>query len=308
MVAPSATPLPPAPKRSALLRWPVLLGALVVIGYGVAVAMHWDDRGVLWLKERFQSQAQRQQSVWLPDYVVDIDAKPLVGMERDEASDLSFNPHTRTLFAVMGKHPFLAELDLQGNVLRKIPLQGWANPEGVAVMEDGRIGIVDERWHDVVVVKVEADTTSLNRDDYPAFDLGASEDSNKGFEGIAWDATRQRLLLGEERPPKLFAINTDGRSVPTGPRVALPSDQLDVRNLSAVAVDPRTGHVLALSAESSLLLELNEQGEQVSFMTLLGGFNGLKDTIPRAEGVTMDDQGNLYMVSEPNLFYRFRKN
>nr|BFE92363.1 hypothetical protein GCM10020185_28990 [Pseudomonas brassicacearum subsp. brassicacearum] len=43
-------------------------------------------------------------------------------------------------------------------------------------------------------------------------------------------------------------------------------------------------------------------------MTLLGGFNGLKDTIPRAEGVTVDEAGNLYMVSEPNLFYRFEKN
>jgi uncharacterized protein YjiK len=73
-------------------------------------------------------------------------------------------------------------------------------------------------------------------------------------------------------------------------------------------VDPRTGHLLVLSADSNMLLELDEQGEQVSFMTLLGGFNGLGDTLPRAEGVAMDGQGNLYMVSEPNLFYRFRKN
>jgi uncharacterized protein YjiK len=55
------------------------------------------------------------------------------------------------------------------------------------------------------------------------------------------------------------------------------------------------------------LLELDKKGEQVSFITLLRGFNGLKNTIPRAEGVTMDEAGTLYVVSEPNLFYRFEK-
>ena len=42
-------------------------------------------------------------------------------------------------------------------------------------------------------------------------------------------------------------------------------------------------------------------------MTLLGDMNGLADTIPRAEGVTIDDQGTIYLVSEPNLFYVLRK-
>ncbi|WP_437182088.1 SdiA-regulated domain-containing protein [Pseudomonas xanthosomatis] len=308
MVIPSAASRSSAPKRKLWLRWPVWLGALAVIAYCAAMAMHWDDRGLLWLKERFQSSAVRQESIWLPDYVVDIDAKPLPGMERDEASDLSFNPHTRTLFAVMGKHPFLTELDLDGNVLRKIPLEGWANPEAVAVMEDGLIGIVDERQHDLVMVKVDASTTSLKRSDYPGFELGDAGEGNKGFEGLAWDAMRQRLLIGEERPPKLYAWSSDGRSPLKGEKHALPSDQLDLRNLSALAVDPRTGHLLALSADSNMLLELDEKGDQVSFMALLGGFNGLKAGIPRAEGVTMDEQGNLYFVSEPNLFYRFRKN
>ncbi|MGG7596729.1 uncharacterized protein YjiK [Pseudomonas sp. TE6288] len=297
-----------SPKRPFYRRWPFGLAAAAVIGYGVISAMHWDDRGLLWIKEGFESQAERQESIWLPSYVVDIDAKPLPGMERDEASDLAFNPHTRSLFAVMGKHPFLVELTLDGDVLRKIPLVGWSNPEGVAVLEDGQIAIVDERNHDLTLVKVDAGTTSLNRADYQPYDLGDADEGNKGFEAIAWDLMRQRLVIGAERPPRMFTWNTDGRSPLKGQKQPLASDELDLRNLSALGIDPRTGHLLALSADSNMLLELDEKGEQVSFMTLLGGFNGLADTIPRAEGVAMDDQGNLYMVSEPNLFYRFKKN
>lgn len=305
MPAPSSAPA--STKRRFYLRWPFALAVAAVIGYGVAIAMHWDDRGLLWVKERFESSAERIESVWLPDYLVDIDAKPLPGMDDDEASDLSFNPQTRTLFAVMGKNPFLVELTLDGDVLRKIPLVGWENPEGLAVLENGLIAIVDERNHDLTLVKVDASTSTLNHDDFPSYDLGKSVKSNKGFEAIAWDPMRQRLIIGEERPPRLFTWSTDGRGPLKGDKQLLPSDELDLRNLSALAVDPRTGHLLVLSADSNMLLELDEKGEQVSFMTLLGAFNGLSSRVPRAEGVTMDDQGNLYMVSEPALFYRFKK-
>lgn len=296
-----------SPKRCFFLRWPFVAAVFAVIAYGVSVAMHWDDRGALWVKESFESSADRSESVWLPDYQVDIDAKVLPGMEDDEASDVAFNPRTRTLFAVMGKNPFLVELSLDGDVLRKMPLLGWSNPEGVAVLEDGHLAITDERSHDLTVIKLDAHTTVLNHADFPSYDLGESANSNKGFEGLAWDPMRQRLVIGEERPPKLYTWNSDGRSPLKGEKQRLPSDQLDLRNLSALGIDPRTGHLLVLSADSNMLLELDEQGRQVSFMTLLGGFNGLQNTIPRAEGVAMDEQGTLYIVSEPNLFYRFKK-
>ncbi|MGL4274331.1 MAG: SdiA-regulated domain-containing protein [Pseudomonas paracarnis] len=283
--------------------WVFLAGAIL---YGIAWAMHWDDRGLLWVLERFESSAERRESVWLPDYHAVIDAKLLPGMEKDEASDLSYNPQTKTLFSVMGKNPFLVELSLQGDVLRKMPLNGWNNPEGVAVMENGLMAVVDERDHSLTVVKVDAGTTALNKADFPSYDLGPSKDQNKAFEAVTWDKPNQQLVLGEERPPALFTWKSDGNTL-TGDKQKLASTELDVRNLSALSIDPRTGHLLVLSADSHLLLELDETGEQVSFMTLLGGFNGLKDTIPRAEGVTMDESGNLYMVSEPNLFYRFEK-
>ncbi|MBH3403559.1 SdiA-regulated domain-containing protein [Pseudomonas glycinae] len=303
----SQTQLKPARRSRFALRWYSWLLLAVAAAYGLAFAMHWDDRGVLWVLERFESPAEKLDSVWLPDYRVVIDAKPLPGMEKDEASDLSYNPQTKTLFSVMGKNPFLVELTLQGDVLRKMPLVGWSNPEGVTVMENGLMAIVDEREHLLSIVKVDAATRELKRDDFPKYDLGPSKDQNKAFEAITWDARNQQLLLGEERPPALFTWKSDGSQILKGDKRKLDSDELDIRNLSALAIDPRTGHTLVLSADSHLLLELDEKGEQVSFMTLLGGFNGLKKTIPRAEGVTMDDSGTLYMVSEPNLFYRFEK-
>lgn len=289
------------------LRWYVWLLLVLAAVYGLAHIMHWDDRGLLWLRERFESQAEQKASIWLPDYRAVIDGKLLPGMEKDEASDLSYNPQTKTLFSVMGKNPFLVELSLQGDVLRKMPLVGWINPEGVTVMENGLMAIVDEREHLLTIVKVHANTRELNIADFPKYDLGPSKNQNKAFEAITWDPRNQQLLLGEERPPALFTWKSDGSQILKGDKQKLANDELDIRNLSALAIDPRTGHTLVLSADSHLLLELDEKGEQVSFMTLLGGFNGLKNTIPRAEGVTMDDAGTLYMVSEPNLFYRFEK-
>ncbi|WP_248742321.1 MULTISPECIES: SdiA-regulated domain-containing protein [unclassified Pseudomonas] len=303
----SQTQLNPARRSRFALRWYYWLLLVVAAAYGLAHAMHWDDRGLLWVRERFESPTERKESVWLPDYRVVIDGKLLPGMEKDEASDLSYDAQSKTLFSVMGKNPFLVELTLQGDVLRKMPLVGWINPEGVTVMGNGLLAIVDEREHMLSIVKVDADTRELKRDDFPKYDLGPSKNQNKAFEAITWDARNQRLLLGEERPPALFTWKSDGSQTLTGDKQKLPNDDLDIRNLSALAIDPRTGHTLVLSADSHLLLELDEKGEQVSFMTLLGGFNGLKKTIPRAEGVTMDEQGTLYMVSEPNLFYRFEK-
>jgi uncharacterized protein YjiK len=306
MATPPLSTLKPARRSRFALRWQIWLLLVAVVAYGVAFAMHWDARGVLWVKEQFKSPAERQASIWLPDYRAVIDAKPLPGMEKDEASDLAYNPQTKTLFSVMGKNPFLVELTLQGDVLRKMPLVGWSNPEGVAVLGNGLLAIVDEREHLITIVKVDADTRELNIADFPKYDLGPSKDQNKAFEGVTWDSSNQQLVLGEERPPALFVWKGDGK-VLTGDKLKLASHALDMRNLSALAIDPRTGHMLVLSAESHLLLELDKKGEQVSFITLLRGFNGLKHTIPRAEGVAMDEAGTLYMVSEPNLFYRFEK-
>lgn len=291
-------------------RWLLLalLLALVVLGV-LTFLFHWDDRARLWLREQDTSAQQRAESIWLPGYTAVIQAKPLKGgIEGQETSDLAYNPVTRTLFTVTGKKPLLAELSLSGDVLRVIPLLGMSNPEGVAVLEGGNVAVTDERKNSLTIFHVDPQTRELSTAKLSSFDLGERGKKNKGIEGIAWDPRQKRLLLGQERDPlTLFSLASDGSAALHGALQALPSDQLMMRNVSALSIDPRTGHTLVLSAESHLLLELDEKGEPVSFISLLGGLNGLHDKIPRAEGVAIDEQGTIYMVSEPDLFYVFKR-
>ena len=65
--------------------------------------------------------------------------------------------------------------------------------------------------------------------------------------------------------------------------------------------------MLALSDESRLILELDVDGRPLSTMSLSKGRHGLQKTVPQAEGIAVDDDGALYLVSEPNLFYVFKK-
>lgn len=64
---------------------------------------------------------------------------------------------------------------MQGDVLRKMPLVGWSNPEGVTVMGNGLLAITDEREHLLSIVKVDADTRELNIANFPKYDLGPSK-------------------------------------------------------------------------------------------------------------------------------------
>lgn len=289
--------------------WKLLLAAcLIALLVATSFYFHLHRQLWFWLQETQVSQEVRKQSIWLPDYRAVIQGKILPDLEDDETSGLAWNPATQTLFSVTGKIPHLVEISPEGEILRIIKLEGFSDPEGVEVIDDKRMAIIDERRSQMVVFKLPIETDTLRYDDLVAVNLGVSQVPNKGFEGIAWDRTNQRILLAKERNPfGLFSLPlTEDNSVASLP-IELPSAHLFVRDMSSLAVDPRTGHVLLLSDESRLLLELDKQGQTVSYISLLGGFNGLKDSIEQAEGVAIDEHGTIYIVGEPNLFYVFKK-
>lgn len=298
----------PAPFLRFMRPRRLLLLLLVVVSALLVDFLRLDERARFWLEEGRRSVAEQQASIWLPGYRVVVQGRALAGLARDETSGLSYNPASDTLFTVTGRNPQLVELSLAGEVLRRIPLTGFSDPEGVEVISGGRLAIIDERRRSLTVLTVDDDTRSLDAGDYPSFDLGFADSGNKGFEGIAWDSLNQRLLLGKERGPLgLFSLPFTGEDGTAGTLQTLPSKRAFVRDISSLSFDARTGHSLVLSDESRLLLELDGQGRPVSFISLIGGLNGLHRSIKQAEGVTMDAAGNIYIVGEPNLLYVFSK-
>ncbi len=291
--------------------WALLL--LTVIAAAATLRyLHWDDRLLFFLQEYSTSAQQQDDSIWLPGYRAVIQAKPLEGLAESETSGLSWSPLSNTLFTVTGRLPKLVELSLQGDVLRVVELRGFSDPEGVEVLSDGRIAIIDERRAQMTVFRLAPDARFIDATTLPSINLGDTRAHNKGFEGVAWDARNQRMLLAKERSPfGLFSLpfpdQDEGDSIAPQTLLELRSKQVFMRDLSSLAVDQRTGHLLVLSDESRMLLELDTQGNPVSFISLAVGFNGLIRSIKQAEGVAMDGAGVIYMVSEPNLFYVFKK-
>lgn len=281
----------------------VLLAGLLLAAH----LLHWDDQLRLAWQERDVDAEQRAAGIWLPDYRLVLQ-QDLPGLEEDETSGLTWNPLTGTLFTVTGQNPQLVEFTTRGVVLRHIPLRGFSDPEAVEALDDGRLVIVDERRRLLTVFSLTPETREIDLNLLPVYELGFAEAGNKGFEGLAWNPLSQSLLLAKERDPHgLFSLPFPGEDGAAGALAALDLRHLPLRDLSSVAIDPRSGHTLLLSDESRLLLEVDRQGRPVSFISLWRGRHGLTHSIEQAEGVTMDVYGNIYLVGEPNRFYVFSK-
>jgi len=278
---------------------------------GTGHYLHYDDRALQLLKEQNTSPLEQKASIWLNSYGAVIQAKPIARLKKAETSGLAWHAPSNTLFTVTGKIPKLAQLSLTGELMREIELQGVADAEGIEVLPDGRFALVDERRGTLVIFSLPQEN---HIDLSQALQFNLAEPlpelmlpSNKGLEGIAWDSLHSRFILAKERNPHtLYALEFDLESNQFGTLTALPADSLIVRDISGLSFNQRTGHLLVLSDDSSMLLELDEHFKPVSFISFLRGFNGLDNSIKQGEGVTMDGQGTIYIVGEPNLFYAFK--
>ncbi len=305
--------MPARPTRRHVPGWSLGLSAvLLALALGAGLEFRLFERTGFDLRQMYGSERPHEGSLWLPDYRVAIEAKPLEGL--DDLSGLTFDSGRGTLFSVTNAHPEVIELNTAGEVLRRIALSGFDDPEAIEYLSPGRFVIADERDQRLVLVQIDDETTALDAGSAQQLSLGFGLNGNKGFEGLAYDTHGQRLFVAKERDPlRIYEVTGFPHRDPNAPMaVHLRDDpkrdaRLFVRDLSSLTFDESRSHLLALSDESRLLLELDADGRPLSSLSLSRGRHGLSETVPQAEGVAIDAAGNLYVISEPNLFYVFRK-
>ena len=287
-----------------------LLLALLAAGFA---AQHYRLFEHTWFKVNRLWQLANPAAINLGEYRAVLQGQVIEGLE-DDVSALTYDPLRKSLFTVTNKNAELVELSLDGRIVRRIALVGFGDAEAVEFIEANTYVIADEREQRLFKVRLDDNTQVLNAREAEQLTLGIHLRGNKGFEGLAYDSVGKRLFVAKERDPMLIyevrGFPQDNPQMPSAIHVvtnARRDARLFVRDLSSLQFDERSGHLLALSDESRLLLELDIDGRPISTLSLKKGRHGLKKTVPQAEGVAMDDEGALYVVSEPNLFYVFKK-
>jgi uncharacterized protein YjiK len=295
------------PKPLLLMLLTIVLIALIAVGQYLRLF----ERAWFNLNNHFKPVGE--QAIALDYYQVTVEAQVIEGLD-DDVSALTFDPVRKSLFTVTNQNAELVELSLDGKILRRIALIGFGDPEAVEFISEDIYVISDERQQRLIKVHLDDDTQFLDAADSEQMSLGVHVSGNKGFEGLAYDSVGKRLFVAKERDPMLiyevhgFPHQNPEKSysvhVINNPKR---DAGLFVRDLSSLQYDERSGHLLALSDESRLIIELDINGRPISTLSLSKGRQGLQKTVPQPEGLAMDDDGNLYLVSEPNLFYVFKK-
>ena len=212
----------------------------------------------------------------------------------ENASGLTFSRHTKTFFVIVDSGK-IVEFTRDDKSKRTIRLSGFADPEGITHIEGDMFAIVEENRGTISFVTLDAKTEMAKRDPSTGIKVD-SVGGNRGLEGLTYDSVSETFFLVKERDPmKIYRVTRGGEvSTPWNAE----SNSFGLKDLSGVFFDSGSQHLILLSHESKVALECTATGREVSRLPL---------DLSKAEGVTMDEEGNLYICGEPNTLQVFEK-
>ncbi|EAO2384919.1 hypothetical protein E2T74_12385 [Salmonella enterica] len=277
----------------------LLKRVIVVVLLGVILFMVRDD--IRYVYQLILKYGDKPSALALSSYKAVIQQKPVAGVESN-LSGLTYSAEDRMLFAVINNPPELVWLTTEGQLVGRMPLQGIHDPESIAWSGGNQFQIGSEK--DGAVYKTQVDIQRGTMQIISMVKLeGYDKAKNKGLEGTAWDAKNERLYAAKERKPIMIKEVEMSKN---GITRALPSAiTASVSDVSGLEYHAPTNSLLVLSDESKMILEVSSEWRVRDRLFLTAEWSGLRDDIPQPEGIAMDNENNLYIVSEPKLFYKF---
>ncbi len=247
---------------------------------------------------------------------------PAGSLLAQEASSVTYDWDTDTLFVVGDGGTSVVQVSKTGQLINSMTLAAGSSPqgtefydtEGITYVGNGRFVITEERYRQVDEFTYVANTT-LTRANAQTVKLGTTI-GNIGLEGITNDPYSGGFVVVKEKQPESifqtgidFAAGTATNGSATtdestnlfDPSLAGVLDFSDVFSLSNLSTltGPDTSHLLVISQESGRILNIDRTGVVSSSLTIVGDSdNPLSVPDQTHEGVTMDNDGNLYDVSE----------
>jgi uncharacterized protein YjiK len=250
-------------------------------------------------------------------------APPPNNLLAQEASAVTYNWDTDTLFITGDGGTSVTQVTKTGQLIDTMTLapgsspQGTAffDPEGITYVGGGKFVLVEERDRQANLFTYVPGGI-LTRADVQTVKLGTTI-GNVGLEGLSFDPlTNGFIFVKEADPISIFQTGidfaagtaTNGSPTATGstnlfnPALANLADFSDVfalSNLPSLNGLPEFSHLLILSQESGQIINVDRSGTVFSKLTIVADpDNPLPVAEQTHEGMTMDRDGNLYIVSE----------
>lgn len=291
----------PQPRRLAV---PLLAFGL---GCGLTAALAWFPRHLL--RSRLPDFR-----VGGPDagYAVAVAGRRLKGVERN-LSGLTYNPNSDRIFAVINKPEQVVEIDLCGVVRRILPVGFGADLEGISHVEGDLFVITSERNNMIWGAEIDGDTQKVMPVSLQTLSVSFNQSSNEGIEGLSWDHLGRRLFIANEKDPLKIVEVLGLQSFLLGQQGNLalriwsqqPSLVDLVGDISSISFNESWRAMALLSHESRRVYRLDGSRSAALLLRLERGHHGLAADVDQPEGLAFGPDGSIYVVAEPNLFYRF---
>lgn len=250
-------------------------------------------------------------------------AHPTNNLLAQEASAVTYNWDTNTLFVVGDGSTAIVQVSKTGQLIDTMTLAQGTSPqgtefydtEGLTYIGNGQFVMTEERDRQVVLFTYAAGTT-LTRANTKTVKLGTFV-NNIGTEGLSYDPlTNGYVVLKEISPIGIFqtgidfnagtatngSATTDNSTNLFDPALLGVSDVADIfalSNLPALNGKPLYNNLLVLSQENAKVVNINRNGTISNTLNIVSDpGNPLDVASQQHEGLTMDRDGILYIANE----------